>query len=450
MDWVVGSELVLIGLLLILSAFFSSAETSLFSLTRSQLDQMRLDGNPRAALVEGLLNQPRRLIVTILIGNEFVNVTATALAATLVIRWAGPSREWVNLVVMVPLLLLVGEITPKTLAIRNNVAFASFQAPLLQRFAAIITPLRWAVRKVADWFITLLVGAERSRANIVTEDMVRSLAREALGQGELDEREAHYIEHIFNFGDAVVRQAMTPRSRIFFLAADTPLEAAAGHIRNTRHAKIPVFDGEPDNVVGILFARDLIGAEAPAPAEGAAPAGLTGLLRPAYFIPETRSAADLFHTFRRKRISVALTLDEYGGVTGLVTMEDLLECIFGEIPSRSDTAAGSEPRWEALGAQRFRTDGKLSLDQLAERVGETVEAGGAETVGGFLLQRCGELPSPGTRVVEGRLEFTVEGVEERLVTAVLVLVAPEGGHRTGAAAPPQGSDGREPAEGRKP
>ncbi|MDF1554925.1 MAG: hemolysin family protein [Deferrisomatales bacterium] len=444
MDWVVGSELVLICLLLALSAFFSSAETSLFSLTRSQLDQMRLDGNPRVPLVEGLLNQPRRLIVTILIGNEFVNVTATAIAATLVIRWAGPSREWVNLVVMVPLLLLFGEVTPKTLAIRNNVAFASFQAPLLQRFATIITPLRWAVRKVADWFITLLVGPERSRANIVTEDMVRSLAREALGQGELDEREARYIEHIFNFGDAVVRQAMTPRSRVFFLSADTPLEEVAGHIRSTRHAKIPVFDGEPDNVIGVLFARDLLGAEV------TAPTGLAGLLRPAYFIPETRSAADLFHTFRRKRISVALTLDEFGGVTGLVTMEDLLECIFGEIPSRSDTAAGSEPRWEALGPQRFRTDGKLSLDQLAEALGEKVEAGDAETLGGFLLERCGELPSPGTCVLEGRIEFTVEAVEERQITAVLVAVAPEGGHRTGVEKPPPGSDEPNPTAGRKP
>ncbi|HSH69869.1 MAG TPA: hemolysin family protein [Deferrisomatales bacterium] len=446
MDWVVGSELVLICLLLALSAFFSSAETSLFSLTRSQLDQMRLDGNPRAPLVEGLLNQPRRLIVTILIGNEFVNVTASALAASLVIRWAGPNREWVNLVIMVPLLLLAGEITPKTLAIRNNIAFATVQAPLVQRFAVLITPLRWAVRRIADRFITLLVGPERSRASIVTEDMVRSLAREAVGQGELDEREARYIEHIFDFGDTTVRQAMTPRSRIFFLSADTPREEVADHIRRTRHAKIPVFVGEPDNIVGILFARDLLGLGCPTGGPISTPTDLTEVLRPAYFIPETRSAADLFHTFRRKRISIALTLDEYGGVTGLVTMEDLLECIFGEIPSRSDTAAGNEPRWETLGPQRFRTDGRLPLERLSEEVGERVEAGDAETVGGFLLQRCGELPSPGTRVVEGRLAFTVERVEQRQIAAVLVVVGPDTENHT-EENPPPSADGADPCGG---
>jgi putative hemolysin len=189
-DLTIVLELVAFAVLMGVSAFFSSSETSLFSLSQLQLEQMRRASDPRTTLIERLLSQPRHLIVTILIGNELVNVAASVISAAIVIQTLGNENMWINLLIMVPVLLLVGEITPKTLAIRNNIAFARFQCRFIDLFARAISPLRWIVRHISEFFITLIVGKERSRANIITEDMVRSLAREAVGDGALDREEA--------------------------------------------------------------------------------------------------------------------------------------------------------------------------------------------------------------------------------------------------------------------
>ena len=152
------------------------------------------------------------------------------ISAAIVIRVFGADSKWINLLIMVPILLLVGEITPKTLAIRNNAAFAGFQAAYIDLFARAIGPLRWIVRRISDFFITLVVGRERSRANILTEDMVRSLAEEAVGDGALDKNEALYIARIFDFGDKILRDIMTPRSQVHFLPAGASLEDAARNL----------------------------------------------------------------------------------------------------------------------------------------------------------------------------------------------------------------------------
>ena len=339
-------ELVLFVVLMALSGFFSSSETSLFSLSRTQLDQMRRDGNPRVQLIERLLSEPRRLIVTILIGNEFVNVAASALSAAIVIELLGAENKLVNLFIMVPILLLVGEITPKTLAIRNNAVFASFLSRPIELFAYLITPVRRSVRSLADRVTTLIVGSERSRSNIVTEDMVRTLAKEAVGEGVLDPVEAQYINRIFDLGNKTVAEVMTPRSGIFFLPADMPLPKMVQQLHRTRRTKVPVYDGNQDNILGILYARDLLGLD-PA-AITAAPGGLQRLLREPLHVPDSEPAADLFHLFRQRRLSTALAVDANGTVTGLITMEDLLECIFGDLPSASDVIAGTVSRVPAV------------------------------------------------------------------------------------------------------
>ena len=162
---------------------------------------------------------------------------------------------------MVPILLLVGEITPKTLAIRNNVAFATYQSGPIDLFARLIAPIRWAVRKVADWFTTLIVGAERSPGNIVTEDMVRTLAHEAVGEGVLDHMEAQLIDHIFDFRDRTVEDLMTSRADVTFVPADAGGDEILQIFRQSRQSRMPVFADYRDNVVGILHARDLLGVD---------------------------------------------------------------------------------------------------------------------------------------------------------------------------------------------
>jgi putative hemolysin len=379
-----------------------------------QLEQMRKDQHPRIGLIQKLLSQPRRLIITILIGNELVNVTASVISAAIVIRVFGAENKWTNLIIMVPLLLLVGEITPKVLAIRHNVAFSSFESRPIEWFARLIKPVRLIVRNVADWFITLIIGKERSRGNIITEDMVRILAREALGEGALDHLEAQFIEQIFDFGNKTLEDVMTPRSDIFFLAIDRPLHEIIAEVCKSRHTKIPIYQENRDNVCGILHSRDLLGIDVDKFSKD--PLRLQGLLRKPYFVPESKQAADLFRTFRERKLSIALTVDEYGGVTGLVTMEDLLECIFGEIHSPSDEV--HQVSIKDLGEGRYAVEGSMPVAEFNQEMGSELSDEWGETIGGLLLHHYGELPPQGDKIEIDGFRFIVTEVEENRIKAV--------------------------------
>jgi len=415
-------EVVLFIVLMLFSGFFSSSETSLFSLSKMQLEQMRRDDTPNLPLIERLLSQPRRLIVTILIGNEFVNVAASVISAAIVIQLLGAENKFVNLFIMVPILLLFGEITPKTLAIRNNVAFASLQSRPIELFARAIKPLRWIVRLVADGVTTLLIGKERTLANIVTEDMVRTLAREALGAGALAPSEASYIDHIFDFGNKTVEELMTPRSNIFYLPSNLPFTEMVQELRRTRHTKVPVYGQHRDDIIGILYARDLLGID-PESVSGSGK-HLQRLLREPYFVPESKLASDLFHAFRQRKQSLALMVDEYGGVTGLLSMEDLLECIFGDIPSASDVMTTATHK--ELDSDGLHVDGSLLIEQFNKDFGEALPGQGPETVGGLILHSFTELPATGSSIDIGALEFVVDKIASNRIESLTVRkFAPE-------------------------
>ena len=431
MDITLVIELILFVVLITLSGFFSSSETSLFSLNKLQLEQMRRDDNPRISLIERMLSEPRRLIVTILIGNEFVNVAASVISAAIVIQLFGADNKLVNLFIMVPILLLFGEITPKTLAIRNNVVFATAQSQPIDMFARLITPLRWVVREVAEWFTTLIVGHELDRGSIVTRDMVRTLAQEAVGDGVLDQDEARYIEQIFDFGDRTVEDLMTPRSNVAFLPADMPIGEMVAELKRTRHTKVPVYLGNRNEIQGMLHARDLLAADLDALEHD--PQGLADILREPYFVPETKSASDLFHTFRKRRRSVALAVDEYGGVTGLISMEDLLECIFGDIPSPSDATSETDVAVADDGTRRV--DGSLPVAQFNEEFGASLEEGEFETVAGHILHELGELPTEGAAVSMAGFHFTVEELEGNRLKTLAVRAVEAGSPATVPGAP---------------
>lgn len=443
MDVTLWLQLLAFVVLLGLSAFFSSSETSLFSLDRIQLAQMKRDKNPRVGLIERLLKRPRRLIVTILIGNELVNVTASVISAAVVIQLFGDDLKWVNVFVMVPLLLLFGEITPKTLAIRHNMRFAAAQCVFIDKFAQLISPLRWAVRKVSDFFITLIVGEERTAANIATEDMVRILAEEGVGEGALDHREAQYIHQIFDFADMSVRDVATPRSQIVMLPVSMSLQAAVRELRRTRHTKVPVHeDGDKDTILGILFARDFLGRH---PRAGGEPNGVRAMLRKAYFVPETRPAADLFFYFRRHKLSLAITVDEYGGITGLVTMEDLLECIFGDIESGSEQLKRERIGFERLDEGGYHIDASMTVRQFNDLVGDYLDVDGAETVGGILLNQFGEIPQEGSTMRIGDLVFTLKSVVGHRMGELLVEIDPATEKRADERSPSSGAAGTDDA-----
>ena len=411
MGYIFWIDLAFFTLLMGLSAFFSSSETALFSLSNVQLEQMRQKKHPRLDVIERLLTRPRRLIMTIIIGNDLVNVSAAMISATIVIQLLSEEYKWINLFIMVPILLLVGEVTPKTLAIRNNVAFASAESRPIEFFARMVKPLRVLVRTVSEWFITLIVGKERSLGNIITEDMVRTLAYEAVGEGALDRTEAQFIEQIFDFGNKILEDVMTPRSEIFFLQLENTVPEILQELHRTRHTKVPIFQEHRDNIRGILYARDLLGIDLDEISKE--PQWFKNLLREPYFVPESKPAAELFDTFRERRMSCALTVDEYGGVTGLVTMEDLLECIFGDIHSPSDVSP--QAYIKMLSEDRYRIDGAMPIADLNREIGCDLPEDQAETIGGLVLHKFGELPPENASIQISGLHFSVVEVEENRI-----------------------------------
>lgn len=411
MDFIFWLDLILFVFLMGFSAFFSSSETALFSLSELQLGKMRQGDHPRIDLIEKLLASPRRLIMTILIGNELVNIAASVISAAFVIQLLGPDKIWVNLFFMVPILLLVGEITPKTLAIRHNIAFAGAESRPIELFARLVKPLRILLRAVAERFITLIIGKEPSRGNIITEDMVRTLANEAVGEGALDRTEAQFIEHIFDFGNKTLANVMTPRSDIFFLQMENTISEIVEELRRTRHTKVPIYKGSRDHIVGILYARDLLGVDLEVMSKESEK--FIKLLREPYFVPESKPAAELFDTFRERRTSCALTVDEYGGVTGLVTMEDLLECIFGDIHSPSDISP--HVYIQKIGDGSYQIDGAMPIADLNREIGSDLSEEHAETIGGLVLHEYGELPPEKAEIVINGLRFNVVEVEENRI-----------------------------------
>ena len=439
MDPALWVELVVFVVLLGFSGFFSSTETSLFSLSSYQLDQMRASKHPRVELIERLRSEPRRLIVTILIGNEFVNVSASVISAAMVIHLFGAENEMVNLLVMVPILLLFGEITPKVLAIRNNVVFASAECRPISLFARLITPLREIIRHVADFFITLIVGKQRSQGNLVTEDMIRTLVHDAVGEGALDSQEAQYIEKIFDFGSKSLSDIMRPRSDIQFLSADLSVAELLMQIKATQQSRYPVYKGRRDTILGVLYTRDLLGVDLARLERD--PQGFRKLLRQPHFFPESKLAVELFHTFRQRKLSFALIVDEYGGVTGLVTMEDLLECVFGEITSPSDNEVVSSHLVSELADGRRLIDTSMALDDFNQQFAVKIDGEEVETLSGALLEAFGELPLSGAVIDLCGLRFTVAAIEHNRITQVLVerlpaVIEDAASDEVGAQAPP--------------
>ncbi|UCD85985.1 MAG: HlyC/CorC family transporter [Deltaproteobacteria bacterium] len=322
-------KILLIGILLILSALFSGSETALFSLGRFKLHLLKEQG--RAGKIPELLAHPRRLLITILLGNDLINICASAVAASLVISLWGDPYKWLSILIMVPLLLIFGEITPKTIAVNYSREFSLLVARPLSFFTRFVLPLRWLVEKIAGLFLNLFRRKEHPRDYMITEDEFRTLIDVGKEEGVLEETETELIHKVFGFGDTLVSEVTIPASRIFCLPYNLSRDKVLEEISKNRYSRVPVYKKSKDNIVGILYAKDLLTL-----GDGwdlKERENWQKLLRPPYFIPLGKTADRLFREFQEKRIHLAIVVNQSGKVAGLVTMEDLLEELFGEIAS---------------------------------------------------------------------------------------------------------------------
>jgi putative hemolysin len=324
----------LIFFLLIFSGLFSGSETALFSLTLLQRERLRKSGNKRAALIDKLLLRPRRLIVTILMGNDLVNIAASVIATYFFVSLLGEHGKWLTIAIMTPLTLILAEVIPKTIGVTHNEKIAPLISAPLNTFAKLISPLRWIFIKLTDCFMKLSGMEKYKPSPTIMEDDFRDMVDLSYKNGELKIVERDLIHNVFEFSDTHVSEVMIPKENMFCLHHDMDAESIVKFVKKNHYSRIPVFKENINNIIGILYVKDLLKVVTKK-YKGKAEL-LPGICRRPYFIQENKKIDEVFYSMKQQRTHIAICLTEQGKVSGLITLEDLLEELFGEIYDEHD------------------------------------------------------------------------------------------------------------------
>jgi putative hemolysin len=326
-------KIILIVILLCFSAFFSGSETALFSLGSVKLFKFKESKHPKESLVYKLLENPRRLLISILVGNECINISASALAASLCISLVGFQGKWIAIAIMTPLILFFGEVLPKTIAVSYNEKFSFFVARPLDFFSRVIFPLRWAIGRIVDAILALFSASYEKQSTIFYERELKDLIDAGHKDGVLEEEERALIHNILKFNDTPVFSIMTPYSIMFTMPHDLSIDQAIKQAKKHPFSRIPVYEKEKNDIVGILNVKDLLTMHFKPDGKTAS---IGSVLRPPYFVPQDKRIHVVLKEFQEKKIHLALVVNRAGKVVGLITIEDVLEELFGEIYDEFD------------------------------------------------------------------------------------------------------------------
>lgn len=405
--------------LLILSAFFSGSEVAIFGLSRLDEEILKDRNDIAAQRLKKLLLTPQQTLITILIGNNAVNVSAASIAAIItahICKVNQISHEFgiiIEIIVVTILLLLLGEITPKVLVLRNPLNIALKVSSFIHLCRTILYPLVSVFTIVTD-FLTRIVGAERLKLTYSAEEL-KSLVEISEEKGHLEESEREMITSIFEFGDTLVKEIMVPRTDMKVLEHSAPLTELLASIKEWGYSRYPVYDDSRDNIVGMLYAKDLL-HYVQSPSESF---NITQIIRPAYFVPENKEISELLREFQIHKVHLAIVVDEYGGTAGLVTLEDILEEIVGEIQDEYDQES---PPYTIDDSGVIVADALMTIEDVNSLFKEDIipEDGDFETLGGFIYDRIGKIPGLDEGVEFARKRFTVEELDGQRIKKVRI------------------------------
>ncbi len=403
------ANIVILLVLLLLSAFFSSSEAAFLSLQRTRIAHLVNLGVARAERVSKMIDEPDRLLSTILLGNNLVNVGFAAVVTVITIALIGDSNRGLGVMVATTVatavLLVFGEVIPKTIAVRHAEKISLVYARPIALVGKLLFPLVFLLRMVGALFEQRKMKSQQ----LVTEAELRSLIDIGEAEGSLEAEEAAMLEGVFRFGDRKVREVMTPRTEMTFVQrGDTLGEFLKTYARNT-HTRFPVYKDSMDNIVGVLSAKDILSAMASRNLD--LDDSVTDVIRDAYFIPETKRIAELFDQLRESGNQMAIAIDEHGGIAGLVTLKSLLEEVVGRVGEEGEVP---EEEYEEIGENRFQIDGGMSIEEVKEEIGIELPGGDYETISGFVLEILGHIPVLGEQFEydSWKVEVTdVEGVK---------------------------------------
>ena len=397
-------SLILIGVFLVFSAFFSSSEAAFLSLQRTRIAYLVSTGIPGAKRVADMIGQPERLLSTILLGNNLMNVAFTSVVTVSAIEFVGEGNRGqgvaIATVVSTVALLLVGEIVPKTIAVRNSERVAFLYAQPLKWTEYLLLPFVVFLQWITRGLNAVLGGSEPESS--ITEGEFRSLIDIGESEGTFKPSEAEMLEKVFQFGDRHVREVMTPRIEMVSINEGSNFREFLDIYAQNTHTRFPVFTDTVDDITGVISAKDLLNKMANEGVDYDASA--TDVQREAYFVPETKRISEVFDELRQSGHQMAIVIDEFGGVAGLVTLKRLLEVVVGPVGEEGEAP---EEEFRAIDENTFHVEGGMSIQEANQELEIELPEGEFETIAGFVLETLGHIPVVNEEFEHENLKFEI-------------------------------------------
>ena len=414
-------QLLIVAFSLLVVAFFSSSEASLISVNKFRIRHLVEQGDHAASAVLRVVERHEKFFATILLTENAFIVLATTVgtAFTISLLGSGPYSLLIATVAMTLLVVVFGEITPKSLAARASERWAIVVGRPVELIMALETPIIFIFTLIPHLVLKLIGGSGRLVTPSVTEGELRMLIDIARSEGIVESDEAVRLESVFRFGDRQVRDLMTPRTEIVFVDRSASVGEFLDTYAQQPHTRFPVYKETTDNILGLLSAKDVLIAMSRrhlSPDEV-----VTELIRDAYYVPETKRIAELFDELRQTGNQMAIAIDEYGGIAGLVTLKRLLEEVAGRV---GEEGASPEEEYEAIGTGTFQVEGGMSINEVKEELGIELGQGEYETVAGFMLDVLGHIPTQGEQFQHGGLKVEVTEMKGLKIQTVKMTKIP--------------------------
>ena len=411
MDTSVAIQLIILLILLILSGFFSSAETALTTVNRMRIRGLADEGNKKAKTVMHITDDTSKMLSAILIGNNVVNLSAASLTTTLAYNLGG-SMVAVASAVLSVLIIIFGEITPKTMATLHAEKMSLRYAPVINLYIKVMTPFVFIINKLSDIILRVLHIDPNAKNNQMTESELRTIVDVSHESGVIESDEKEMIYNVFDLGDAKAKDVMVPRVHVTFADVNATYEELIDIFREDKFTRLPIFEDTTDNVVGTINMKDLLLYDSKK-----SEFQIKDILREAYFTYEYKSISELLVEMRQASFNIAIVLDEYGETSGLITLEDILEEIVGEIHDEYDE--NEEENIKAVGKHEYIIEGSTNLDDLNDSLDLNLESEDYDSLGGFIIEKLDRLPKAGDSVsTEEGIRMVVEKLDKNRIETV--------------------------------
>ncbi len=413
MDVPEGIQLISLLILVILSGFFSSAETAFSTVNRVRMRTLEEEGIKRAAKVNRILESYSKMLSTVLIGNNIVNLSTSALTTTIALRFGIPVAVATGVLTLV--ILLCGEIVPKTWAMLSSDKIALAYCGIIYGLMQVMTPVIFVVDKMSNGILRLLHIDPSKKITTMTEAELRTYVDVSHESGVIESEEKEMIYNVFDFSDALAKDIMVPRINMVTVDVEATFEEVLSIFRESMYTRFPVYQDDKDNIIGLINIKDFILTEDEEHFQ------VRSILRDAHYTYEYKKVADLLYELREKTTSVTFVLNEYGATVGMITLEDLLEEIVGEI--RDEYDEDEEEYIQELAERTYLVEGSMKLDDINDELDTELDSEDYDSIGGIIIESLDRLPEDGEEVtLENGIHLKVQGIEQNRIVKVLMTI----------------------------